>query len=185
MRITVKTGIITALSWIAIKMIVFYSGLLENNIVPLVMLNILGVLIAVAVGLFLHKRKSEEDSNTLSDIKNGMTSGVLYALIISIFLYFYYSKIDPGYNARQINKFETALRKDLNDPIKFKQIKDSNVDFENKEKEEIFDTLVQGPHAFFKAGSTMVISMLSMLLLATINSIFVSAVYRRFIFRKR
>ena len=185
MRVTVKTGIITALVWIAIKLILFATGISQHNIVPLVMLNILGVLVAVSVGLYLHKLKSGEDSTSLTDIKNGMASGVPYALVVSVFLYFYYTNIDPDYNAHQIAEFETALLKDLNDPEKFEQIKASNEDFEVKTKEEIFDTLVQGPHAFFKAGSTMVISMLALLLLATMNSIFVTAVYRRFIFRRR
>ncbi|MDP4637874.1 MAG: DUF4199 family protein [Crocinitomicaceae bacterium] len=185
MRITVKTGMITALVWIGIKMLAFATGIVGSNVVPLVMLNILGVLLAISIGLFLHKKKTMEDSNALLDIKNAMSAGVPYVMLVSIFLYFYYAKIDPEFNAHQIAEFETTLQRDLDDPIKFQQIKESNEDFEVKSKKEIYDTLRSGPRAFYSPGSTMAISMLSLLLLATLNSIFVTIVYRKFIFRRQ
>ncbi len=184
MRVTVKTGLIAALAWILIKMITFYTGITGANVVPLVMLNILGVLLAISIGLFLHKRKVGEESNLLTDIKNGMSAGVPYAVIVSLFLYVFYAKIDPEYNQHRIAEFETGLLKELNDPELFQQLKDSNPEFEVKTKEEIYESIMQGPRSFFKASSTMVISMLSLLLLATLNSIFVSIVYRRLIFRQ-
>lgn len=184
MRVTVKTGLITALAWILIKLIAFYTGITGTSVVPLVMLNILGVLLAVSIGLFLHKRSVGGDSNLLTDIKNGMSAGVPYAIIVSLFLYVYYSKIDPEYNEHRIAEFETGLLKELDDPVQFQKLKDSNPEFEVKSREEIYDSIMQGPKSFFKASSTMAISMLSLLLLATLNSIFVSIVYRRFIFRQ-
>lgn len=184
MRITVKTGLITALAWIAIKMFTYLTGLVEYNVVPLVMLNILGVLLAISIGLFLHKRTEEYESNLLNDIKNAMSAGVPYVLLVSVFLYFYYDKIDPDFNAHQISEFETGLQKELNDPIRFEKIRKSNPEFEVKSKEEIFESIMQGPRSFYKPGSTMAISMLSLLLLATLNSIFVSIIYRRLIFRR-
>lgn len=184
MRVTVKTGLITAFAWILIKLIAFYTGITGTSVVPLVMLNILGVLLAVSIGLFLHKRSVGDDSNLLTDIKNGMSAGVPYAIIVSLFLYVYYSKIDPEYNEHRIAEFETGLLKELDDPVQFQKLKDSNPEFEVKSREEIYDSIMQGPKSFFKASSTMAISMLSLLLLATLNSIFVSIVYRRFIFRQ-
>jgi hypothetical protein len=184
MRITVKTGLIAASAWIFIKLIAFYSGSMQQNVVPMVMLNILGVLLSVAIGLFLHKRQEGSESNLLSDIKNGLSAGVPYVLVVSIFLYVYYDRIDPEFNAHQIAEFQAGLEKELNDPVQFQKLKDSNPEFEVKTKEEIFDSVMQGPLSFYRPGSTMAISMLALLLLATLNSIFVSIVYRRFIFRR-
>ena len=183
MKITVKTGLIAAAAWIFIKLLTFYTGIIQYNVVPLVMLNILGVLLAVAIGLFLHKRQEGADSNLLSDIKNGLSAGVPYVLVVSIFLYVYYDKIDPDFNTHQIAEFQAGLEKELEDPVQFQKIKDSNPEFEVKTKEEIFESIMQGPRSFYRPGSTMAISMLALLLLATLNSIFVSIVYRRLIFR--
>jgi uncharacterized membrane protein len=183
MKITVKTGVIAALIWIALRMLIFAFDLFPYNVVPSVMLNILGVLLSIAIGLFLQKRSSTEDSNALNDIKNGMSAGVPYTVIVSVFLYFYYGKIDLDFNKHQLSEIEMALQKDMSDPEKLRQIKDSNEEFEVMTKEEIYDSIIEGPRAFYSPGSTMAISMLSLLLLTTLNSIFVTVIYRRIVFR--
>jgi hypothetical protein len=175
MKITVKTGVIAALIWIALRMLIFAFDLFPYNVVPSVMLNILGVLLSIAIGLLLQKRSSTEDSNALNDIKNGMSAGVPYTVIVSVFLYFYYGKIDLDFNKHQLSE--------MSDPEKLRQIKDSNEEFEVMTKEEIYDSIIEGPRAFYSPGSTMAISMLSLLLLTTLNSIFVTVIYRRIVFR--
>ncbi|MES2799157.1 MAG: hypothetical protein V4638_04010 [Bacteroidota bacterium] len=184
MRITVKIGLIFAAIWIAVRMIPFLMGNSFVQITPFVMMNILCVLLAIAIGLYLHKKNTkEDDNNLLGDIKNGMSAGLPYTMVVSLFLYFYYGKIDPAFNAHKISEFSVGLKKDMANPISFQKIKDSNPEFEVKTRKEIYDSLMQGPKSFFNAGSTMVISMLALLLLSTIYSILVSVVFRRLIFR--
>jgi len=52
-------------------------------------------------------------------------------------------------------------------------------------KEEIFRKASANQRAIFSAGSTMTLSLLGMLLLSTINSIVVTVVYRRVLFKQR
>jgi hypothetical protein len=182
MKVTVKTGVIAALIWIAIRMLIFAFDLFPYNVVPSVMLNILGVLLAVAVGLYLHKLRTREESNALNDIKNAMSAGVPYTILVSVFLYFYYGKIDPDFNKHQLSEIEMALKKDMDDPVTFQEIKDSNEEFEVMTKDQIYHSIIQGPRTFYSPGSTMAISMLSLLLLCTLNSIFVTVIYRRIVF---
>ena len=61
MKTTVKTGIIAAASWILLKLSFFYLGLFPETIAPAVLLNILGLLLAISIGLFVQKRKDTED----------------------------------------------------------------------------------------------------------------------------
>lgn len=183
MKITVKTGLIFALVWIAFKMIFYLTGALQAQIVPSVMLNILCILLAISVGLYKQKRQETEHTSALHDIKNGMSAGVPYTLIVSCFLYFYYSSIDPEFNKHQIAEAEIGIEKMLSDSTEFEAIKRTRPEFEVMGKEEIFKELIQGPRGFYKASTTMTVSMLALLLLATINSIFVTIVYRKIVFR--
>lgn len=183
MRITLKTGLVFAGVWILIKMIFFLTGAFGSNIVPSVMLNILCILLAIAVGLFKQKRSEEEPGSLLQDIKNGMTAGVPYAIIVSVFMYFFYTSINPEFNQHQIAEAEAQIEKNLNDPVKFAEIKSSNPDFEVMTKTQIRDLMVQSPRTVFKASTTMTISMLALLLLGTMNSIFVALVYRKIVFK--
>lgn len=185
MRITVRIGLLFALIWITLKMIFLWGEFFKYDIVPAVMLNMLCLLLAVAVGLYLHKKEEKEYGNALNDIKNGLSAAMPYALVVGVFIYFYYSKIDPDYNAHQIADAKYEIQKLVDNPETLAEVKASNEEFEVKTKEEIYGELVKGPESFYNPTSTMTISLLAMLLLGTLNSIFVTVIYRKTIFRNR
>ena len=201
MKVTVKMGVLFAAIWIASKMIFFITGITAKEIVPSVLLNILCMLLAISFGLYLQKRKdtkknheantsdniavSTEMSETtmLSDIKSGLTAGVPYALIVSIFMFFYYDTIDPDFNRHQIAEAEMGIQKMLDNPKELKSLRAENGDFEVMTKEEIYNSMVQGPQNFYNAKSTAIVSMLALLMLATLNSILVTIIYRKIVFK--
>lgn len=184
MKVTVLSGLGFALLWITSKMIFFWTGALGYNIVPSVLLNMLFLLLAISVGLYLHKRRATEQGNALQDIKNGLSAGLPYAVIVSIFIYFYYEKIDPEFNQHQISETYTAIQKKMEDPEQFREIKAANEDFEVMTKEEILKTTKENLERNYNASFAMTISMLAMLLLATMNSIFITIIYRKIVFRQ-
>ncbi|MFT6502349.1 MAG: hypothetical protein ACJASQ_002475 [Crocinitomicaceae bacterium] len=183
MRITVKVGLLFAALWILIKMFFFWTGALGQNVVPMVLLNMLFVLLAISVALYLHKLKQTEYTNALGDIKNGMTAGVPYAMIVSIFIYAYYSKIDPEFNEHQKSEWEMRVKKELDAPGGLEKAQENNPDFEVLERDEIIAKMKSGYESFYNPTATMTLSMLALLLLATLNSIFVTVIMRRVVFR--
>lgn len=185
MKITVKTGVICALIWIAFKLILFVTltGEARYDVRPAVMGNILLLLLSITVGLYIQKRRSKEETNALGDIKNAMGAGLVYTVIVSLFLFFYYQNIDPEFNQHQIAEHSVAFEKAVNDPETLKKIKESNAEFEVMTKEEIIAKNLDNMKATINPGSTMTLSLLGMLVLSTINSIFVTVVYRKVVFR--
>lgn len=187
MKVTFKTAIICALVWIGFKLLGFQLGWNipdESHIVLFVFTNMLGLLVAVSVGLYLQKRKGVEDDSILTDIKNGMASGVVYALIVSGFLYFYYEKIDPDFNKKIIAEREMFYKNMIDDPAKLKQLKDEKKEYETMTKEEILKNLSYGNNMFFSGKFMMMFGMLSMLMLSTLYSVLVTIIYRKILFRK-
>ncbi len=183
MRVTVLTGLSFALLWIITKMVFFWTGIFGSDVIPSVLLNMLFLLLAISVGLFLHKRKMQEQGNALLDIKNAMSAGLPYLIVVSVFLYFYYDKIDPEFNQHQIAEAYTNVEKKLGNPDEFAEIKASNEEFEVMTKEEILSKLKENLERNYSASFTMTVSLLGLLLLATINSIFITIIYRKLIFR--
>lgn len=183
MKVTVKTGVIFAAVWILIKMMFFWTGMVGYNIVPAVLLNMLLILLAISIGLYLEKIKETEYASALSDIKNGMTAGVPYAVIVSVFVFFYYEKIDPGFNAHQMAEREYAMIKEIDSPGGLERVREQNTAFEVLSRDEILDKVRASNRGYFNAKSTMALTMLSLLLLATLNSIFVTVIFRRVVFR--
>ena len=185
MRVTVKTGIITAFCWMFIKLVFYYTGTFTDTIVPSVMLNILGMLVSIAVGLYLHKLGDKEESNTLLDIKNAMTAGIPYAVLVSIFIYIYYSQINPEYYLHQIAENEIAIEKMVNDPVQLAKFKSDQPDAEVMTKEEIEFKLKKSNRQGAAPGFTTTLAMLALTVLATLYSLLVTIIYRRLIFARR
>ena len=79
MRITVKVGILFAFGWILVKLSIFGMGVTsEDSLKPSLLINMLFLILAITVGLYLQKRRDTEDSNALRDIKNSLSKKSLY-----------------------------------------------------------------------------------------------------------
>ena len=135
------------------------------------------MIIAIGVGLFLQKMRDTEESTGLRDIKNGMTSGVPYALVVGVFLYFYYEKIDPEFNQHKLAEQEYLIDKQLNEPGGLEKIKKENPDFEVLSKEEIKDQAMDGARGALSSTSTMTLTLLGLILMSALNSIFITIIY--------
>ena len=185
MKPTVKFGLIFAAIWIGFKLVLFstLTGPDRYNLQPAILANILCLLLAITLGLYFHKRNATEQSNALGDIKSAMGAGMVYTMIVTVFLYFYYSKIDPEYNQHQRSEAAMQLEKMLNDPEEFKKLKGSNGDFEVMSKDEIRASLITNQEAMYSTQAVTTIGLLGMLMLATVNSILISIVMRRVIFK--
>tara|TARA_B110000285_G_scaffold84467_1_gene96916 strand:- start:1256 stop:1819 length:564 start_codon:yes stop_codon:yes gene_type:complete len=185
MRITVKTGLLFAAIWIAFKMMFFMTGLTGDSIQTSAMINILCLLLSISVGLYLVKRGATEETSLMTDIKNGMTSGVPYILVVSIFMYIFYSEINPEFISHLKAEKIQAMKTMLDDPEELARLKSDNADFEVMSKDQIFERMKQGPENTLSAKATSVLNLLALLLLATMNSIFVAVIYRKVVFVPR
>ena len=178
MKLPIKVGLIASLVWISIKLIAFSQSISLDDLKPFVFINMFILTAAIAIALYLVKRH-ETESNLLNDIKNGMLAGVPYTVIVSVFLYFYYQKIYPELNAKKINEIEIKL----SNPKTIKEIQKSNIAMENKSSDEIKRDVMSKTEMVYNANFTMLVSMLSLLLYSTLNSIVISVIFRRIIFR--
>lgn len=182
MRIAVKTGLFFALGWILVKMSMYSFGMMDSQI-PGAMINILFLLLAISTGLYLTKLRSKEPNNALGDIKDSMTAGLPYTLIVSIFLYFFYGNIDREFTDHKINERITAIEKQLSEPGEWEQFKKDNSDFETYSKEQFLKEETEKIEAANAPRSIFVMALLGGLMLGTFYSILVTAIMRRIVFR--
>jgi hypothetical protein len=186
MRVTVKIGLLFAAIWISIKLVLFVTmtGAARYDLTFAIMTNILCLLLSIAVGLYLHKRKETEDSSALGDIKSAMSAGVPYILIVSLFLYLYYTKIDPEYNRHQRSEAAMQVEKLLNSPEDLAELRKSNAEFEVMSVDQMRESIISNSDAMYSPQAVTTVSLLGMLILATFNSIFVTIVLRKLVFRR-
>jgi hypothetical protein len=148
---------------------------------PYVLANMFFLTVAIALGLFLLKREEENPGNFLMDIKKGVSCGMIYTLIVSGFIYFFYAKIHPGYNEYQLQKSIELLDKSGN----MEKIKAKNPELSNKSDQEIRGMLQQQEQLIYSANFTFVNSLLGLTMYSIFNSIFIALIYRKVLFRER
>jgi len=185
MRITVKTGLVAAATWILFKLCLYAIGVADSTTVIAVLANIFMLLSSISIGLYLQKRSDTEDTNTLVDVKNGMSAGLPYVVLTSVFIYFYYGKINPDYYKHQIAEKEYMIHKMVNDPVQLKKFKDEHADAEVMTKDQIESNLIENNKQGASAGFTATLSTLALLILATFYSLLVTIIFRKLLFKGR
>jgi hypothetical protein len=183
MKTTVKVGVICALSWIAIKYIFFALDLFPGQMAPTAMLNILGLLSAISIGLYIQKRRDTMETNALFDMKNAMSAGLPYVLIVSSFLYLFYTQINPEFVSHQIAEGEATIEKMIKDPKQMDKFRKENPDAEVMTDKQIEKRLKVNNKKGAAPGFTATLSILALLLLATLYSLLVTMIYRQIVFR--
>jgi uncharacterized membrane protein len=187
MQTPFKIGVISALFWISIRLTFHFLGLFLSEPIPkvAVLLNILGLLTAISLGLFLHKKKETEESNALLDMKHAMSAGLPYVLLVGGFIYLYYGKINPECYQHQIAENDVAIERMVNNPKKLEQFKSQQVDAEVMTKDQIEKKLKENSRKGASAGFTATLSILAMLILSALYSMLTAIILRRFIFTKK
>ena len=182
MKITVKTGLIFALLWIAVKLSMYWFGMVDSQI-PGTLINILCLLLTISVGLFLSKLRNKEKTSALDDIKSSMTAGLPYTLIVSGFIYFFYANIDADFTNHKISERMALNEKGVNDPKTWATYKKNHSEYETYSPEQYLEEEKLKIEAANNPKSIFIISLLGGLMMGAFYSILVTAIYRKIVFR--
>ena len=184
MKITVKTGMLIASIFVAIKLIFSFAGWFHGDIIPTVLINMFLLLSSISIGLYLHKkREGFSQGNAMDDIKAGMTTGVSYGIVVVAFIYLFYAYINPDYIETMVQEKLVEYRAGLADPQTLKAVKASNEAFEILDADQIYQEMENSTRATISAFSITTISMLGMIVLSAFYSILVTIIFRKVLLR--
>ena len=178
-----KFPVYFALGWLAIKCILFFSGMKDTLIIG-IMVNVLFLLCAVALGLFF-KKKAENyvEVNFLDDMKMAIKSGMVYVGLMFGFIWFFYSTIDPAF----INEMKEARLEAMMEEIKSEESlakhKKENINLRDMSREDIMDVYSENLDRFNSPIFMATIALLSMMMGCFMNSLLVVILFRRVLFR--
>ena len=175
MKKSINIGIGFAVIWIILKLVAFNFQLFLVDLKPFIFANMLFVTLAICIALYIKKR-AQASANLLDDVKTGMVSSIIYTVIVSGFIYFYYQSIYPEFNT---SKMELLLE----DESKIEELRKSNPDMENSSSDEIRSQVLSSIGQYYSARFTMTISLLGLLIYSTLNSLLISLIFRKVIFK--
>lgn len=83
---------------VLLKMLIYFFNLQFTGYERMALFgNVFILMSGVYLGIKLFKKTETNKTVFLQDVKAGMRVASLYALFMTLFVYFYYSKIDPTY----------------------------------------------------------------------------------------
>ncbi len=178
MNKSIKYGLIASLVWICVKMGALALSISLYDIKYFGLLNMFLLTFVITWSIYKQKQVQTE-SNLLVDIKNGMMAGVPYTAVVSVFLFFYYGQIFPEFREKKMN--EVYVRIDTKQELD--AIRKNQPELENKSDQEIRKLAISDWKNKLDPQFTMMISLLALLFYTTMNSLLISLVFRRIIFR--
>lgn len=184
MRPALKAALIFAGAWILLKLLFFGIGIFQEDIFVTGLLNNFFLLGAIAVGLYLQKKKEGLGEGTaLSDIKHSMVAGAPYALIVSIFMFFFYNDINPGFIEERRTERMDLIYNEMQRESYVDSLKLQNQDFEVLTNEEIFKKIKNDTESALSPNSLLVFSLLGLIVLSLTYAIFITVIFRKILLR--
>lgn len=185
MKPALKIAFLFAALWIGIKLLFNNFGIFQDDIRVPGLINMLFLVLAISIGLYLEKKKEGFGEGTaLSDIKNAMTAGTPYILIVSIFMYFYYDSINPTFIEHRKTERMDQIYENMQRPTYIDSLKLQSPEIEALSNEEIYRKVKEETDSNLAPYSMFIFSLLGLLLMAVTFSIFITLIYRKILFRE-
>lgn len=184
MRPAIKYALLFSGAWIAIKLILLTLDVFQEDVVKPGLINNLFLLLAISLGLYFEKKKEGFGTGTpLSDIKNGLTAGAPYVLIVSVFMYFYYDTINPAFIDNRVTERMDIIYNEAQEEAYLDTLRVHNPEFRVMTTDEILQEIKSDTESALSAKTLFVFSLLGLMVMALTYAIFIALIYRKILLR--
>ncbi len=176
-----KIGLIGALIYIAFEflLVIFNWSHHHYSHVAAYAFNSLTLLIIVSYSIISAYKKIKHTSPSLIvDIKTGLKTSSVYAIIVSLFILSYYKWIDPEYPEIKKQQLLELTMSDKMDDLAEKKMKDDPDLYYNKSKEDLIDMQQENIIDTMKPSKVFPITLFSLLLMGMIFSFIITGFNR-------
>lgn len=178
MKSPLIVAVFFALIYIIIKLVVFNLGKSVELFIPLILVNIMLILLAALFGLRAWKKshKSQGD-NFLEDLKCTMRNISVYALVVTAFVYVYYSAIDTDFRQKlQDRQFAEITQED------FKEMQKNDPDMLKHKTLDDYKKLKKNEMELFTSPfMTSTLTLMGLILIGFFYSLLISLAWPRFL----
>ena len=176
-----KVGLVGSSIYIAFELLLVLIGWNHDRYahVASFAFNSLCLLIVVAYSILTAYNKIKHTSPSLIvDIKNGLKTSSIYAIIISVFIFSYYQWIDPAYpEIKKQQLLELTTQKEMGE-IADKKMKENPDLYYNKSKEDLIDMQQNNIIDIMEPSKVFPITLFSLLMLGMVFSFLITALNR-------
>lgn len=181
MKLPIKIALIGTGAYILLELILLLAGLNHQREVILLALgaNSLILLIVVALSILINFNRNKQGGlSMIADLKVGIAAAAVYSLLVSSFLFLYFSTLDPTYPEMRKEQILTGLQDKEAIAELDKQMEANPDTYAGKSSDDIQEMNHNNVEHMLSAGTVFPLSLFSLLLLGMIYSFFIMAFNR-------
>lgn len=181
MKLGIKWGIYTSLGFIVLVLGLFLAkvNLRDDFMQIIVGAGTLFLFIGVALSILINFNRNKQGGlSMLEDIKAGLSSSAIFAIVVAVFMVLYFSSIDKEFAER---RKEFIIEK-MQDPEHIKALEEqmeANPDHYNgKSVDDMIERNIDNVEHMLTPGTVFPIALFSLLLLGMVYSFLITAFNR-------
>jgi hypothetical protein len=151
MKTSVKVALGMAMIWIILALVIYLAGYSREAFGMGIMINMLCLLVSVCLALFFTKREQKYSAGIfLEDFKVALQGGVVYAIVVSAFVYIYHEYIDSGIKDSLIENQVNMLHERYADKSAYEELQRQDPTW----KDKTYDDFIENQEIQFESVYT-------------------------------
>lgn len=184
MKTSVKAGLFFALIWMISILVAFLAGYSVDYFLISELFSLLLLLGAIFTGLYLTKKENDyERVPALEDFKIAMQSGLVYAILATVFVYVYHNNIDPSVKKSFQNQRIEMLHEQYPDEASFAELQTQTDTWDGKSFDDFIENQEHQIESFIGDFFTSFFHLLIYFMFSLFYSFFVMIVLRKIVLR--
>lgn len=167
--------VLLAASWLALKVVLFYTGWVSDTFQAGVFLNLLFLVVLIYAAI----RRSTVGGTFFDLVKASMRPAAMYVVLVSIGIFIYYSYLDDGFMDHRLEEAITSLEVYIEDNGGFEAYRETDPSITELDKESYLRKRREelGQYIFSPFAQTSY-SILALTVIAFLYSLFMSSLFR-------
>ena len=181
MKKSYQLGFFGALFYIAIELGVYFTGWNHHPMKHLIAFATSSLLLLISVTFSIvmgYQSVKHTFPSFILDLKNGIQTAAIYALIVAIFSFVYYKWIDDYAQVKKQQLLEMAMDEESMKKIAKEQIENNPAYYDGKSPEDLIDMQQENISANMSAGVIFPFTLFTQLLLGMIYTFLIMALNR-------
>lgn len=181
MKLSIRLALLFAGIYMLLELVLLFTGvsLNHNSIVWSMGGNTLCLLLAVALSILIHFNRNKHGGlSMIVDIKTGLTTSAIYALVIALFLTFYYTVLNPDYPETRKRQMVELMQTKESEKALEKEMQDHPEKYIGMSLEDVQEMNIDNAEHILSTKTVFPITLFVLLLLGMIYSFFVMGLNR-------
>jgi len=185
MKPSIKIAIVCSIISIGITLVFFFAGKFQQGYEAGPFVNLFLLLTSIAGGVFIVKKKENFiDRSFLEDIKFAMQGGIMFTIFVSLFVYYYHSKLDTSIIDAKVAALMENSDKNVPDEATYKVLQKGDKTWQDKTFMDYKENQEDQFRSMVSAEAFALVHVLVGMLLTLFFSVFVTLILRKVVLRQ-